>query len=219
MSLKTETRHAGEFIVSEANGARSREAIVISSAVAAVLYAGTVLGMVAVDTADLTAAAVAGNTGNGGITLGDPEFAAGVKAGVYRITCIEAATDGGTFSVEDPDGVEIGVAEVGTEFDGEVVFTIADGGTDFAAGDAFTITVAEGSGKYVVYDPTNDDGSQTAAAILYEEADATSADADAVALVRDAEVNAEELTWFDGANAGQKATGLAELALKGVVGR
>ena len=220
MTTLTETRHAGEFIVSEANGARSRASIVVSSVAAAALVAGAVLGKIDADNSSIVAAAVAGNTGNGACTVSDPAFASGVKVGVYRTTCIEPASDGGTFRVEDPDGIDIGVAEVGTEFDGPVKFTIADGGTDFVAGDAFTITVASGSGEYVLYDPTNDDGSNIPAAILYDEADATSADADAVAIVRDAEVNADELTWFSGATTNQKAAALALLAEnQGIVSR
>lgn len=217
MGLKTETRHAGEFIVSEANGARSRKAITIASGQN--LVAGAVIALVAVGTASIAAAAVAGNTGDGAISLSDPAFAAGVKAGVYRATCIEPATDGGTFSVEDPDGIEIGVAAVGTEFDGVVKFTIADGATDFAAGDAFTITVGGGSGEYVEYDPTNDDGSQTAVAVLWDAVDATGGAAPGVAIVRDAEINSAEITWFSGATSNQKTAGLADLAAVGIIGR
>lgn len=40
----TEKGHAGGFILSEANGTRSRENIVVSSVVAGALEAGTVLG-------------------------------------------------------------------------------------------------------------------------------------------------------------------------------
>lgn len=44
--------------------------------------------------------------------------------------------------MEDPDGVTIGTATVAVLYDGPINFTIADGATDFAAGDAFVITVA-----------------------------------------------------------------------------
>ncbi len=45
MTVLVETRHPGEFILSEANGQRSRETITISSG-AGVIAAGTVLGKV-----------------------------------------------------------------------------------------------------------------------------------------------------------------------------
>lgn len=89
-----------------------------------------------------TGEAVAGNTGAGTIT-GSPTVGAGAKTGIYRITCIEPASGAGIFSVEDPDGIEVGVASAGVEFTGGgLTFTIADGDPDFAAGDAFIITVA-----------------------------------------------------------------------------
>ena len=45
MSIKTEGVHAGEFLLSEANGARSRENIVIVKG-AGQLAAGTLLAMI-----------------------------------------------------------------------------------------------------------------------------------------------------------------------------
>jgi hypothetical protein len=45
MATLTEARRTGEFIISEANGTRSREEIVIAAAAAA-LTAGTVLGKI-----------------------------------------------------------------------------------------------------------------------------------------------------------------------------
>ncbi len=209
----TEGQHTGEFIVTEANGSLSRETVTVLAGQN--LKPGHVLGKVAVGTA--TGAAVSGNTGNG--TIGTVSAGATAKAGVYQAICIEAAANGGTFEVEDPDGVIVGRAVVGTAFSGPVVFTIADGTTDFAAGDRFTITVAAGSGKYKEYDPANTDGSQTAVAILYAAVDATAADAEGVIIARHAEVNAAELVWFDAADATQKAAGLAQLKAHDIIAR
>jgi hypothetical protein len=75
------------------------------------------------------------------------------------------------------------------------------------------------TGKYKECNPANSDGSQTAAAVLYDNVDATAADAEAVVIARDAEVNKAELQWFDGASDGQKTTGLGQLALVGIIGR
>lgn len=213
MTVLTEGQHTGEFLVTEANGSLSRETVTVLSSQN--LKAGHVLGKVAVGTA--TGAAVSGNTGNG--TIGTVSAGATAKAGVYTATCIEPSANGGTFTVEDPDGVNVGTAAVGTAFAGPVVFTIADGATDFVAGDRFTITVAAGSGKYKEYNPANTDGSQTAVAILYAAVDATAADTEGVVIARHAEVNAAELVWFSGADAGQKSVGLAQLKPNDIVAR
>lgn len=213
MTELTEEQHAGEFIVTEANGSLSRESATVLSGQN--LKAGHVLGKVAVGTA--TGAAVSGNTGNGAISA--VSAGATAKAGVYTATCIEPATNGGTFTVEDPDGVNVGTAVVGTPFAGPVNFTIADGATDFAAGDRFAITVAAGSGKYKEYNPANTDGSQTAVAVLYASVDATGGDTEGVIIARHAEVNAEELIWFSGADANQKSAGLAQLKTHDIIAR
>lgn len=142
------------------------------------LVRGALLGKVTIGAA--TGAAVAGNTGDGTITAA-PTVSGAAKVGVYRAICIEPATNLGKFTVEDPDGITVGVATVGTEFvGGGLTFTIADGSTDFASGDSFTITVAAGSGKYKLCDSTNTDGSQAPLTILAEDCDASGGDAQAV---------------------------------------
>lgn len=45
MAIKTESRHVGDFLISEANGTRSREEVVVASGEGA-LVAGTVLGKI-----------------------------------------------------------------------------------------------------------------------------------------------------------------------------
>lgn len=215
MTEYTEGQHAGEFLVSEAPGSLSRE--VVTLLLGENLKAGAVLGKVTINASSVVGSAAAGNTGNG--TIGTLSAGTGVQAGVYRAVFVEPATDLGTFLVFDPAGVEIGKGVVGTEFSGQVVFTIADGATDFVAGDAFTITVGAGSGKYKEYDPTNTDGSQTAVAVLYDNVDASLADKSAVIIARNAEVNAAELQWFSGATTNQKTTGKQQLALQGIIAR
>ena len=213
MTVLTEGQHKAEFLVSEANGSLSREVIKVLAG--QVLQAGHVLGKVGIGTA--TGAAVSGNIGNG--TISDVSAGTGVKAGTYGVTCIEPAANGGTFAIEEPGGVIIGSAVVGTPYVGQVNFTLNDGTTDFAAGDRFTIAVSGGSGKYKEYNPANTDGSQTAVAVLLERTDATAADRDAVAIVRQAEVNAAELFWFTGATANQKAAGLSDLQNQTIIAR
>ena len=213
MTEVTEGQHKGEFLVTEAEGSLSRETVTALSG--QTLQPGHVLGKVTVGTA--TGAAVSGNTGNG--TIGTVSAGSAAKPGVYQIICIEPATDSGTFEVEDPDGVIVGRAVVGSAFAGPVNFTIADGGTDFAAGDRFTVTVAAGSGKYKEYNPANTDGSQTALAIALDAVDASGGDTPAVIIARHAEVNAAELIWFSGATSDQKTTGLGQLATQTIIAR
>ena len=208
----TEGQHKYEFIESEANGTLSRESITVLSGQN--LKPGHVLGKVLDGSA--TGAAVAGNTGNG--TIGSVDANTSAKRGVYTLTCIEPASNSGTFSVEDPDGVTIGTAVVGTPYAGVIEFTIADGATDFVAGDRFIVTV-EGVEKFKEYNPANTDGSQIAVALLLDYADATAADIPGVAIVRQAEVNAGELVWFTGATENQKAAGLGYLQAVGIIAR
>ncbi|HBP5990404.1 TPA: head decoration protein, partial [Pseudomonas aeruginosa] len=63
MTIKTEGVHAGEFLLSEANGSRSRENIVITAG-SGRLVAGTLIAPITAANA-LTATAAAGNTGDG----------------------------------------------------------------------------------------------------------------------------------------------------------
>jgi len=215
MTVLSEGNHAAAFLVSEAAGTRSRERITVSSGES--LVAGAVLGKVTLGAA--TPAPFSGNAANTG-TIATVSLGAGAKAGVYRLVVIEPASNAGAFTLEDPDGVTIGTGTVGVEFTGGgLTFTLADGATDFKAGEGFTLTVAAGSGKYRLYHPANTDGSQVALAVLFSAVDATAADRPGVAVVRDAEVDAAELSWFAGASGEQKATGLAQLAGAGIIAR
>lgn len=214
MAVLTEGRHAGEFLVSEGNGWISREAITVLAG--EVLVAGAVLGRI--ETGAATAAAVAGNTGNG--AMGAVTVGAGVQEGVYTLAITKAAANAGDFEVIDPQGDMIGVGTVAVAFSaGGLAFTLADGAADFIVGDKFTITVAAGSKKYVEHDPVATDGSQNAIAILFEAVDATGADKPGVAIARLAEVNGDEITWKTGISAGDKAAGIESLKARSIIVR
>ncbi|RWF10587.1 MAG: head decoration protein [Mesorhizobium sp.] len=216
MTTVTEGRHAGEFLLSEANFHRSRENATI--AFSQTLLAGTVLGRIAVVAA--TAAADAGNTaGAGALTLANPAVSSKVKDGVYNIVCTEPATNGGTFEVTDPTGKSIGKATVGVAFNKEIKFTIADA-TDFVAGDRFTVTVEADAEdfQYVAYSPAGADGSEVAVAIaingVVTPADATAAIA---VIARDAEVNGHQIEWPAGITAAAKADAVQALEARGII--
>jgi hypothetical protein len=139
------------------------------------LTAGALLGKIEL-AMTATVSAVTG-TGNGTFTLdATTPVLVGAKAGTYRVTCIQAATDSGTFQVSDPDGKIIGIYIVGQTFANQIKFVIADGAADFAVGAFFVVTVAAGSGKLVICDSTNLNGSEKPYAVLLEDCNATSAD-------------------------------------------
>ncbi len=93
------------------------------------------------------------------------------------------------------------------------VVTIASG-QNLAAGTVLGLVTA--SSKYVLHDPAASDGSQNAAAIVYADVNATGADRKAVAITRDAIVNANLLTFKAGITGPQKTAAFTALALKGI---
>jgi hypothetical protein len=215
MTILNEDFHMGGFIVSEAEKTRSRDTITIASGWN--LKAGTVLGKLLNSSSAPAYAAGGGNTGN--FTCGTVTPAVGVAPGVYTGEFISATK----FNVYAPNGALIAEGATGTAFSaGGLGFTITAGGTAAVAGDNFTVTVAANAnaGKYAPFDPTANDGTETAVSILYGAVDATSAAAAAVGISRDAEVNSSELVW--GANVttlNQKNAAFASLAPQGVIAR
>lgn len=188
-------------IISEASNQRSRENIVVTQSGRA-LASGTLLTRSG-DAGAGTFAMDAGATGNptaGTITIG-----AAAIPGVYVIE-FTAATK---FTVEDPEGKTVGTGTLGTAFDkGGIGVTLTAGTTPAVAGDTATITVAAGNGKYIAYDGA----AGPADAVLYNWLPAKTGDSDAVAFVRDAELNRFELTGLD-------AAAQADLAKKGLIVR
>lgn len=215
MTTLTERPHTGSFILNEARGHFNREKVTIVSG-EGVLKAGTVLG----HSAGAVTQSYAG-TGNGVLTPdATTPILAGAQIGTYRIVAIEPGSNVGTFAVFDPNGVHIGNHVVaGAAFATQIKFAIADGSTDFIAGDAFSYVVA--GGKWRSGDPTNTDGSNIGAGILLAEVDATSADADGVALVRGpCEVNGNQLTYDANVDdATKKAAKVTQLAAVGIIVR
>lgn len=219
MPVQTESKRLGDWLKWEAENRYSRDIVTIlgGSGSDRVLTTGMVLGRVTKGSA--VGAAVAGNTGNGTITAA-PTVGQAAKPGVYRTVCIEPATNGGKFSVEDPDGILVGIATVGTEFAAHLTFTIADGATDFVAGDAFTISVAAGSGKVKQIDFSATDGSDTACGLLTEDTTAPDGtDRAAVGVVRNAIVSANRIAWPAGATTDQKNAAIAQLKSLGILVR
>jgi hypothetical protein len=219
MAVLSESKYLGDWLKYELDNQYSREIVTIlaGSGAERALLTGMVLGKITKGTA--TGAAVAGNTGDGTITAA-PTVGQAAKPGVYRLVCIEPAADGGKFAVEDPDGVLIGVATVGVQFTTHLTFTVADGAADFVAGDSFTITVAAGSGKVKQIDFAAADGSDAACGILLLDTTAPDGtDRSGVAVVRNAIVSDNGITWPAGATTNQKNAAIAQLKTAGILVR
>lgn len=182
---------------------------------------GRVLGKITRGAQTVTKTDVGG--GKGALTLANPGAAPTAQAGAYKVAIVEPAADAGTFVVYKPDGTLDGVGTVGVAYDGTVKFTLADGGTDFAAGDTAVVTVsyAAGSGKIVAFDADATDGSEEPYGIAIAPAAAQDGvDGAVLMLVRGpAIVYGPELVWPAGISDARKATAIAQLAAKGIVVR
>ena len=74
-------------------------------------------------------------------------------------------------------------------------------------------------GHYKAFDNALGDGSQTVAGILFDNVDTTAGEKKATVIVRDAEVNKEELVWQDSIDSGEQETALVALAALGIIAR
>lgn len=100
---------------------------------------GVIAGTTQAGTA--SASAGSGNTGNG--TMGAITVSAGAKSGRYQLVIVEPGTNVGSFALYDPDGIFVDNGVVASAFSaGGLAFTLADGSTDFVAGDSFAIDVS-----------------------------------------------------------------------------
>ena len=217
--MLTETQHAAGALVSESNGTRSRENVTIKAGSGSdrVLLSGQSLSKQFVGTA--ASAAAGGNTGNG--AMGAVTVGVRAKRGAYKLICIEPGSNVGEFLLMDPDGVVVGVAVVAAAFSSlHLSFTLADGSTDFAAGDEFTLTVTEGSTVWVAFDQDQTTGEQFVDGILRE--DTTAPDtvaASAVVYVRDCEFNGGEIVWPADITAAEQAEAEGQLGGLGIIVR
>jgi len=141
-------------------------------------------------------------TGNGTMTL--VEGRRHLKVGSYVLTCITAATHGGTFSVVDPDGISLPNAVmtagtgVATAFENEqIAFTLTDGSTDFIVGDSFTLVVSIAPRQVKLLSKVATDGSSAPYAVLAEAIDATSAAKIAIAYL-EGQFNERSLVFASG---------------------
>lgn len=135
----------GGFIVSEANGWRSRENVTVASGQN--LAAGAVVGRTSKGIGRASIPTVVG-TGNGTMSL--VTIGPDAEKGNYVVKLKTVVTHGGVFSVTSPTGQALpdftltpgaGGTTAYTAAPDHVTFSITDGSTDFALNDTFTIVV------------------------------------------------------------------------------
>ena len=218
MPVLTEGIHPVEFIMSEASWHRSRDAVKVAASQTVV--PGNLLGGKAV-AADVTTAQSRSGTGNGVLTFANPATSSKVKNGRYVVTLTGAGATA-PFQVEGPDGNVIGTGAVGTAFDKEVKFTLADGAADFVAGDQLFLDIGVEPTDYehVPWDPAGTDGSEKVRGIAcYGVVTGAGETKKITALTRDAEVNGKLLNLPNGVTAAQTAAAHAGLRALGVIVR
>lgn len=215
--IATFPAYRSAWLKDETNPALGRSEVVLASG-AGVVRHGTLLAKITLGAA--TAAALVGNAvDTGALTLdATTPVLADAKAGVYKVRCIEPATNGGVFSVVGPEGYMLGRVAVGETWAAGVKFTIADGTTDFSAGEGFDVTVAAGVGEYVPCDLTGLDGRATPAGFLYSDGntDARTESKRVVIVDRDAGVAMNAVVFHDSFDSDAKKLAAFEaLAAKG----
>ena len=140
----TESTYALEFLLSEAPGARSRDAGVLLSGQSVV--AGRVLGKITKAIAAAPIPTIVG-TGTGAMTL--LTFGPDVQTGSYVIT-LTATSSTAAFSVTAPDGTVLPTGNVGTAYTStHLSFLISNAGT-MTTGDVFTVVVTAGGTPVLV---------------------------------------------------------------------
>lgn len=219
MVVLTEGVRNGAAIMSEGNFHISRENGVVPASTT-ILANGLVARLAAASLVSIGQSY--SGTGNGLLTLASPAYNGQVKDGTYKVTFITAAANAGTFRVEDPDGREIGIGNVGVAFNKEVKFTIADGATDFVVGDEFTLTVAADDADFsiVAFNPAATDGSQIAYGYSpYPVVTGAGQTAKISMISRLAELNGNCINWPAGITDPQKADAIQALAARNIVVR
>lgn len=107
------------------------------------------------------------------------------------------------------------VSEANGRLSREVVTVAA--GADLVPGTVLGQVTA--GGAYAALNTAAVDGSEVAAAVLYDHAYAASAAVEGVIVARLAEVRGSDLEWPDGITEGDKAAAIAELAANNIIVR
>lgn len=212
MGTLTEGRHPVEFILSEANGNRSRD--VANLIASQTITVGSMIDQQPViPEVVATATADDGNTGNATIAmdLTTPVNTA-VKEGRY-VGIANAATKVDWYW---PDGTTIGESTHGSNFtDGGLKFKITAGETANVSGDKFYIDVVIKKFEHLARD--HDSVLDVAGIAMYPAVTASGETGRVTVLSRDAEVNEHCIVWPADITAAEKAALTHKLAARGLV--
>ena len=179
------------FVLAEANGQRSRENVTVVQTTGPIPSGTVLVRSAAVGSTGVFAldGGAVGNPTAGTITVGSA-----ASPGTYTGEFTSATA----FDLSDPSGTPVDDGTLGSAFSaGGLGFTLTAGGTPPEVGDTFTIVVSPAGAKYVVY--AADGAAGDAAAVLYNTVPAGTGEVEAVAFVRDCEVNRLGLTGLDNA--------------------
>ena len=219
MNAHAESTNLGDVLKCEAPNLYSREAVTVLAGEGAerVLKVGAVIA--ARTRSMVTVTAGDGNTGDGEATLSDPALGQLAEAGIYRLACITAGADG-IFLVLSPKGYVLPDLTVGEAYESDHLnLTVADGATDFVAGDTFAIEVS-GDGKVVGLDPAAVDGTAEAIGIVAFDVTAPNGtDTEVTAILRDAVLADRPIVWPAGITEAQKKAAIADLEARGILVR
>lgn len=216
MTMVSAPTRPGEYVTRELPNQGSREQATLKSGNN--LQAGAVLGCVL--SGDASAGPLPGNTGNGTFVLdATTPILSRAKEGIYSLRCIAAATNGGTFRLEDPDGIFLGEFAItgGTVTVAEhIKGVLTDAGTDFAVGDGFIVVVSAITRKFAELAPAATDGRQIACALLYAGVDANSGEKRCVVHTGDMEANSALIVWPNGLSDAEQSIATAQLRRVGI---
>lgn len=213
----TEIKHAGAAIISEEDMLHCRDNVTV--AVSQTIPPNSIVGKGAA-TSTVSAAVFTG-TGNGTFTPATPAFSGTVRPGTYNVRLVDVIAAGGVFSVVRPDGTVDGYALVGTAYDGEIKFTLADGSTDFSGAANFAVPVTVDTVQWKLLNMSGTDGSQVAAGYAIYGVTTTSGATQQMAIIvrGPAQLRDADLSWTTGMSAAQKVVARAQLAALGIVVR
>lgn len=232
MTVYTEGMHANEFLVSEAEGTRSREQVIVSSVTA--LVPGAVLGKIPGALGaygPYSPTSTQGATTASAILFDKVDLAAGSSVAasgeiVFSVnpSADDTVTIGGTAVTAKASGATGAQFNIGASLAASMtaLATVLNASADAQLAKA-TYT-ATGNSIKIVFDTAGTSGNSfTIAASAATPSAATLLGGGtgdrAVIYARDCEVNAGEITWFSGATAQQKLTGIAQLAAQGIIAR
>ncbi len=157
----------------------------------------------------------AGNTGNGIMTNLSAYLSAAGMIGIYSIAFADPLNPT-TFSVTAPDGRQLAPGVVGTPYADGIAFTITAGGTPFAIGDTFGLSVAPATAGRV----TAWDGSAPALGVIFSTRTVPAGQTLAIATItRKAEVAVTGLRFPRAPYPAAQQTAIAQLQTLGIIAR